>query len=677
MKKQILGYAIASLIAIALIVGCSNPVGSINSELESSGSRTVYTDNVPPSKNPPGGLQPNQVPMLVSIGFDDNMYSGLEGSAGTGGMKWVLDLFQNKVNNGVGNPGTYDGTPVRASFYNSTVYISTWGSDSPVLVKRAWRRAYEEGHEVGNHTQTHGEGGPSWSLDRWMNELQTCEDWLTKQYTYNPVTYSPDSTIGIGVPKSELTGFRTPFLAYNENTFKAVKNLGYTYDCSVNEGFQSDQDGTNNFYPYTLDNGAPGNDWAIATNPPGQIKDIGHHPGLWEMPLYGVIVPPDEKCVEYGIPVGLRDRLNSRVSWDWDTTAGKITGLDYNMFWLFKMTKDEFVATMKYTLDLRLQGNRAPFMFGAHSDYYASKKGDSPNATYLERQQALQEFVEYALSKQEVRMVPVQKVVDWMKNPVPLNTDPLLEFDITASATVGEGTITPNGTFKTKQYSDQEFIIEPEPGYVIDKVTVDGVEIVVTGNRIVIPNINSNHVIHVTFKKVPTFTVTASATGNGTISPTSKVVNQGDDLTLNLTYGADTQVGQLLVNGIDQNIDKKATTYNLTDVVVNTTVEVVYEPYVSQVEAVYSISSDWGTGFQAKIIITNKTDTAINDWTLNLEFQGNQQIQVYSAIYNQVGKSVTVSNQTWNGTIQPGASLTLGLGGTYSGTNDVPTVTVQ
>ena len=49
-------------------------------------------DNVPASQSPPCGLSPGQVPQFVSIGFDDNAYSGLEGSAGTGGMSWATAM---------------------------------------------------------------------------------------------------------------------------------------------------------------------------------------------------------------------------------------------------------------------------------------------------------------------------------------------------------------------------------------------------------------------------------------------------------------------------------------------------------------------------------------------------------------------------------------------------------
>ena len=47
---------------------------------------------------PPCGLRVDQVPQFVTFGVDDNPYSGLDGSAGDGGMKFVTDLAHDRVN---------------------------------------------------------------------------------------------------------------------------------------------------------------------------------------------------------------------------------------------------------------------------------------------------------------------------------------------------------------------------------------------------------------------------------------------------------------------------------------------------------------------------------------------------------------------------------------------------
>jgi hypothetical protein len=79
------------------------------------------------------------------------------------------------------------------------------------------------------------------------------------------------------------------------------------------------------------------------------------------------------------------------------------------------------VATLKYTLDLRLKGNRAPFLFGAHTGFYLNSwNTNAPGApTADERRAAIEEFLDYARSKPEVRITSARAVLEWMRNPRP------------------------------------------------------------------------------------------------------------------------------------------------------------------------------------------------------------------------------------------------------------------
>ena len=120
------------------------------------------------------------------------------------------------------------------------------------------------------------------------------------------------------------------------------------------------------------------------------------------------------------MPPGLRRKLRQAVSY-FDPAEGKITGLDWNLWVQYGMTGPEFLATVKHTLDLRLVGNRAPFTLGMHADIYSEQyDGGAKNSTAAERQQALAEALEYALSKPEVRVVSAAQILEYVRSPVAL-----------------------------------------------------------------------------------------------------------------------------------------------------------------------------------------------------------------------------------------------------------------
>lgn len=332
------------------------------------------------SARPPGGLTPAQVPQFVLLGFDDN--------PDTGPMTWFVDYLQDRRNPaGSRRAGTFDGGPVRAIFYSNGKY---WGDPSLVAIHR---RAHAEGHEIGNHTQNHEHGAP-FTIGQWRAEMAACVQ------TFDQA----------GIPAAGVIGFRTPFLEYNAATFAAATAEGQVYDTSIEEGEQTGQDGTNFLWPYTLDQGSPGN---AASFPPDSPKRVGAHPGLWEIPIHVFLVPADTHCARYGVAPGLRERLGRNLQQAYGSAstapAEKISGLDWNVLEAGKAEPGEFLAILKHTLDLRLAGNRAPFMVGGHTALYPA---DKPG-----RRQAMEEFIAYALGKPEVRFVTGRQLLEWMRRP--------------------------------------------------------------------------------------------------------------------------------------------------------------------------------------------------------------------------------------------------------------------
>lgn len=88
----------------------------------------------------------------------------------------------------------------------------------------------------------------------------------------------------------------------------------------------------------------------------------------------------------------------------------------------------------------------------------------------------------------------------------------------------------------------------------------------------------------------------------------------------------------------------------------------------------YVVSSQWTGGFQATITMTNTGGSALAGWNLGWSFANGQTItQMWSATYAQTGAGVTAGNTSWNGAVAPGASVSFGFIGSWTGTNQAPT----
>ncbi|MGM0461494.1 MAG: hypothetical protein ACQEQ4_03640 [Fibrobacterota bacterium] len=405
-----------------------------------SASAYDYTDNLAPSQNPPGDVPVDEAPMFISIGFDDNYRTGILLDEGQG-MTWSMDFARALENpEGSGQEETFDGAPVRFTYYSNTGYWSgDLSSDYATHYKWIHNRAHEEGHEVGSHTHMHGHG-ESYSRDKWYDEIATTIEWFTKPAP-EELSLIDDPEEGAGLPRTDITGYRTPFLEYNDDLFGVLKDLDFHYDCSIEEGWQQDQDGTDYLWPYTMDNGSPG--FTAIQDVLGAKQDISlsDHPGMWQMPCYAIIAPPDDKCEQYGIEPGLRDNI---ASWfgGFNPDNGKMTGLDVNWFIYngYRLTKEEALASLKYTLDLRMQGNRAPLLFGGHTNVYSQSwngAADRGAKTPEERMYVIEEFITYALETyDEVRIVPMDDVLAWMRNPVSLEGNTSVAVPDTPDAAV-------------------------------------------------------------------------------------------------------------------------------------------------------------------------------------------------------------------------------------------------
>lgn len=372
-------------------------------------------DNMPASYSPPGGVSVDKAPLFVNIGFDDNTLSS--------GIDWALNYFDGKKNHaGTGNPKTFDGSDARVSFYMNSYGLDEWDQENPEDLAGGFNRLGASSHEIGNHTYDHhaklgkeykSETDAGWSnMTKFLRQSASTTDWTS--YLDQCATAIDNNT---EVSSSVMKGFRSPFLEYGTNLFPALKAGGFTYDCSI-EALSTDGKWR---WPYTLDSGSPDHDESWKNNDGNSHAfTVPNTPGLWEMPAYSLIIPDDDACGDYGIPSGFRDRIRAKITW-MKSTDIHITGFDYNLWSQAEMTKAEVLGLLKYNLDVRLSsgGNRAPLLFGAHSQYYVGEwaKTNAPNATKEQMQAAITEFLDYALTKEAVRVVPITKIIEWMRDP--------------------------------------------------------------------------------------------------------------------------------------------------------------------------------------------------------------------------------------------------------------------
>ncbi|MFB7330126.1 glycoside hydrolase family 6 protein [Streptomyces adustus] len=87
----------------------------------------------------------------------------------------------------------------------------------------------------------------------------------------------------------------------------------------------------------------------------------------------------------------------------------------------------------------------------------------------------------------------------------------------------------------------------------------------------------------------------------------------------------------------------------------------------------YSVQNQWDTGFTANVTVTNNS-AAKSSWAVKWAYAGNQKItNGWNAKITQSGTAVTANNESYNGTLATGGSVSFGFQASYSGTNALPT----
>ncbi len=140
-------------------------------------------------------------------------------------------------------------------------------------------------------------------------------------------------------------------------------------------------------------------------------------------------------------------------------------------------------------------------------------------------------------------------------------------YSITATAG-SNGSISPAGTVSVNHGSNQSFVISPDTGYHVADVLVDGISVGTVTNYD-FNNVTSNHTIAASFA-INTYSITASAGSNGSISPSGSVsVNHGSNQSFVISPDTGYHVADVLVDGVSVGA---VTNYDFNTVTANHTI---------------------------------------------------------------------------------------------------------
>ena len=215
--------------------------------------------------------------------------------------------------------------------------------------------AYSTGAEIADHTFTHP-AQPG--LDEITADLAYLEAWAQ-------------------VPNSAVRGFRAPFLNFSEATFEAIASENFLYDNSM-----SNEPGSW-MWPYTLDYGVASDCWG-ASNTNTCLQN--NYPGLWEIPMEDFNNVPGDAA-----PVGIMDF--DEISSD-----------------------SQILAVMQQNFLSHYNGNRSPFGIYLHVDMFFNWAVNTTEAQA--RRDLLIQFFQFAQQYENVWIVTLSQLIDYMKNPV-------------------------------------------------------------------------------------------------------------------------------------------------------------------------------------------------------------------------------------------------------------------
>jgi hypothetical protein len=186
---------------------------------------------------------------------------------------------------------------------------------------------------------------------------------------------------------------------------------------------------------------------------------------------------------------------------------------------------------------------------------------------------------------------------------------------------------------------------------------------------------------------VNTVTVTNPGSQTGTVGTAASLQIQASDSASGqtLTYSATGLPAGLSISSTTGLISGTPTTAGTSSVTVTATDTtgasgsasfswVINPGNISSSCQVLYTPNNWQGGFTANVQINNTGTSAINGWTLNFTFPGDQKItNTWNGVTTQSGEAVSITNMSYNATIPVGGNATFGFQGTWTSSDASPT----
>jgi hypothetical protein len=387
----------------------------------------------------PGVMETKDVPQFVCLSFDDNIDAD--------GTEWLCQQVED-----LKNP---HGNAVGLSFFFLSNHFEY--SKASIDVVNEYLAGDESHHEICNHTYDH----PHLEYGR------TIEEW---KYTIKQGLDSIANYTNVTLSDLVNAGFRAPYVETSEEMYGALNEMGVRYDHSSATYYNTNNEAG---WPYMYQSET--------------AEDLREY--LWKVPISDLFVPESiQELNAYGIDSDIESQIG----------GNKVDAGDYHLFERLKLNSSSILGLLKYNLDRSLSGNRAPFTFCFHSQYYSEERAAAidanSNTTLQQRQNLLISFIDYCQQKEEVYLSTVGQMLDWMENPISpeiLYTNPGLgpvsyygEMQVNGNRIFGERTQAPvqakGMSFFWSLWGGEEFWTEGAVNSLVDYLNVELIRVPMT-----------------------------------------------------------------------------------------------------------------------------------------------------------------------------------------------------